>query len=172
MKPGGVVVLVVSVAIFFGGIVVGLNLLTQEGQVTSSAPTCEMRTVHEGEELTPNLVHVNVYNASRTAGLADRVSRLLQQRNFLPGTIANNPTDITTNDVVIIAADDEDPRVKLVAGQFIGKVTVQPGDIAGTEGISVLIGRNYAEKGLNKKAIDKVESDRTISSCIPYAPDL
>jgi len=170
MKPGGFAVIVTAVVVFFGGTVVGLKLLTQEGEVTSDAPTCQTRTVKEGEDLTANLVQINVYNASRTAGLADRVSRLLQQRNFLPGTIANNPTDVTTDDIVIIADDAKDPRVKLVAGQFIGKVTVQPGDIAGTAGISVLVGKNYAGKGLNKKAPDKVTSDRTLTSCVPYAP--
>ena len=170
MKPGGVVVLVVSVAIFFGGIVVGLNLLTQEGQVTSSAPTCEMRTVHEGEELTPNLVHVNVYNASRTAGLADRVSRLLQQRNFLPGTIANNPTDITTNDIVIVTDEPDDPRVKLVAAQFKGSVKIEAGSIGGADGVAVLVGRNYADEKLKKGAPTKIKSDRTITACVPIAP--
>ena len=147
----------------------GMKLLTQSAEVTSSAPTCEARTVASGEKLTTNLVRVNVYNASRTAGLADRVSRLLQEKNFLPGAIANNPTEITTDDIVIVSDDADDPRVKLVQAQFDGDVSVKSGDIPGTDGVSVLVGKNYAKKPLKKDAKKDVTSDRSITSCVPFA---
>lgn len=169
MKSAGIGALVAAVVVFVAGAVLGLKLVTQSAEVISSAPTCETRTVAVGEDLTANLVRVNVYNASRTAGLADRVSRLLQQRNFLPGTIANNPTDFTTDDIVIVADDADDPRVKLVQAQFAGDATVKQGTVPGVEGVSVLVGKNYAKKQLAKKAPSAMKSDRSITSCIPFA---
>lgn len=169
MKQGGILLIVAAVVVFLGGALVGMKLLTQGAEVTSSAPTCEPRTVREGEELTPNLVRVNVYNASRIAGLADRVSRQLQQRNFLPGAIANNPTELGTDDVVVVADDPKDPRVQLVVAQFAGKVTVQPGEIPGTDGVSVLVGKNYDGRKLKGKTKDTVTVDRVITSCVPIA---
>lgn len=170
MRGGGYAVIAAAVVVFLGGTVVGFRLLTSHADVTSSLPTCETRTVEPGEDLTSNLVSVDVYNASRTAGLANRVSRLLQRQNFLPGTVSNNTTDITTDDIVIVTDEPDDPRVKLVAAQFKGSVKIEAGSIAGSDGVAVLVGRNYADQKLKKGAPTKVKSDRTITACVPIAP--
>ena len=42
-----------------------------------------MRTIAEGEVLSSNLLMVHVYNASKRAGLANRVKINLERRGFL-----------------------------------------------------------------------------------------
>ena len=73
----------VSIIVFVVGMFVGFKLLTASADTFDAAPTCENRTVAEGEKLTSNLVTVNVYNASQRAGLANRVGINLQRRGFL-----------------------------------------------------------------------------------------
>lgn len=170
MKPGGFAMLVAAAVLFVGGTFFGLRLLTSEAQVTTSLPTCETRSVTAGEALTANLVAVDVYNASRTAGLADRVSRLLQQRNFLPGVIANNPTELETSNVLIVGEDPEDPRVRLVGAQFRGDVEFEQGTVPGSDGVAVLVGSGYADRSLKNEAPSEVESDRELTACVPIAP--
>jgi len=76
-----------AVVLFAVGLFVGFKLLTASADTFEAAPTCENRTVAEGEKLTSNLVTVNVYNASQRSGLANRVSINLQRRGFQAGTV-------------------------------------------------------------------------------------
>lgn len=171
MKPGGVLLLLVTFAMFIGGGVIGFNLLTSSADTTVAVPTCEMRTVAEGEDLTPNLVTVNVYNASRTAGLANRLSVLLQRRGFLAGTIANNPTDLEVKNVVILTADPQDPQVQLVASQFGEPIEYvdQPG--TSDKGVDVLLGPEYADRGVRKDAEKpSVTLEQQVDVCVPILP--
>ena len=172
MKPSGLLLLLASVGVFIVGSVMGVNLLTSSADTAVAAPTCSPLTIETGEDVTPNLVKVNVYNASRTAGLANRVGVLMQRRGFLTGTVANNPTDIETNDIVILATDKSEPRVAVVKAQFSGKVTIQdPPSTLDSDGVSVLVGRNYATKGLSKKGeTAKATADRRIDVCLPILP--
>ncbi len=172
MKPTGLLLLLVAIVMFVGGGIIGFNLLTSSADTAVAAPTCTPRTIEKGEDVTPNLVTVNVYNASRTAGLANRVAILMQRRGFLAGTVSNNPTDIETPNIVILAADKSDPQLTVVRAQFSGKVTVQkPPMGSDAENISVLVGRNYATKGLSKKGkTAKAKADKPIEVCLPVLP--
>lgn len=172
MKPSGLLLMLVAGFVFIAGGAMGFSMLTSSADTAVPAPTCAPRTIEPGEDVTPNLVTVNVYNASRTAGLANRVSVLLQRRGFLTGTVANNPTDVETNNIVILASDESDPRVAVVEAQFSGKVTIQPPPpTLDPDGVSVLVGRNYATKGLSKKGEEaKAEADRRIDVCLPILP--
>ena len=60
--------------------------------------------------------------------------------------------------------DPQDPRVRLVARQFKGKVQMVEADFATEDGISVLIGPNYS--GL-KKAPTKTRVKREVTVCVP-----
>ena len=59
---------VVAIVLFVVGLFVGFKLLTASADTFDEAPTCENRTVAEGDKLTSNLVTVNVYNASQRCG--------------------------------------------------------------------------------------------------------
>ncbi len=153
----------VSVVLFAAGLFVGFKLLTASADTFDEAPTCEDRTVAEGEKLTSNLVTVNVYNASQRAGLANRVGINLQRRGFLAGTVANSTSEVKPGSVAILTDDRDDPRVKLVAQQF-GDVEFAEPDINAPEGVTVIVGDDY--KDLVEAPRD-IESDRTITACVP-----
>ena len=157
------VTIFVSVVLFGAGLFVGFKLLTASADTFDEAPTCEDRTVAEGEKLTSNLVTVNVYNASQRAGLANRVGINLQRRGFLAGTVANSTSEVKPGSVAILTDDRDDPRVKLVAQQF-GDVEFAEPDINAPEGVTVIVGDDY--KDLVDAPRD-IETDRTITACVP-----
>ena len=157
---------VVSAILFVVGLFVGLRLLTASADTFDAAPTCENRTVAEGENLTSNLVTVNIYNASQRAGLANRVGINLQRRGFLAGTVANSTSEVKPDGVAILADDREDPRVKLVAEQFDGVEFNEP-DIKIADGVTVIVGDGYQD--LVKDAPRELKTDRAVTVCIPTA---
>ncbi len=153
----------VAVVVFVVALFVGFKLLTASADTFDEAPTCEDRTVAEGEALTSNLVTVNVFNASQRAGLANRVSINLQRRGFLGGTVANSTSEVKPDGVAILTDDRDDPRVKLVAEQFDDVEFSEP-DIRATDGVTVIVGDGYKEL---VKAPREIESDRAITVCVP-----
>jgi hypothetical protein len=160
-RGGGTVV--VAVLFFVVATIVGWRLLTASADTFTEAPTCEDRTVAEGEQLPSNMVMVNVYNASQRAGLANRVSINLQRRGFQAGTVANSTSEIKPDSVAILTDDREDPRVKLVAEQFDEPEFHEP-DIDVTEGVTVIVGDAYEDL---VDAPREIESDRSITVCVP-----
>lgn len=55
-----------------------------------AAPTC---SPYQQPGLTPAEVTVNVYNATARSGLAGSTSKLVSDRGFVLGKVANDPTD-------------------------------------------------------------------------------
>ncbi|MCW2800761.1 MAG: hypothetical protein JWQ70_2233 [Aeromicrobium sp.] len=159
------VVLTLAAVLFLGGLVTGVKLLTASADTATQAPTCEDRTVKQGDNLTSNLVTVNVFNASRRAGLANRVTINLQRNGFLGGQIGNNTSATKPSRVAILTDDRNDPRVKLVAAQFRDKVSYEKPDITVDSGVTVIVGDDYS--GLQKKAMSKIAAGETVTMCVP-----
>ena len=153
----------VAIILFVVGLFVGFKLLTASADTFDAAPTCENRTIAEGEKLTSNLVTVNVYNASQRAGLANRVGINLQRRGFLAGTVANSTSEVKPEGVAILTDDRDDPRVKLVAQHFNDVEFSEP-DIKIAEGVTVIVGDAYKDL---VDASREIESDRAITVCVP-----
>lgn len=153
-----------AAGLFVGGTLLGVNLAFSEPEPVAEAPPCEVRTIQQGEVLSSNLVMVHVYNASRRAGIANRAKINLERRGFLGGVAENNPGQVKAKRVTILTDDPEDPRVRLVARQFKGKVVFAAPDFTTEDGVSVLIGPEY--NGL-RKAGTKVEASRDVSVCVP-----
>ena len=165
-----VLTLVVAIAVFVTGSVVGFRLLTQGTDDVVQAETCTSSVVTAGSELNSNVVTVNVFNASTRSGLANRALIDLQANGFLGGQIGNSTSATKPNRVAILTADAEDPRVKLVAAQFRDKVEFAPADLTVDEGIVIVVGDNY--RGLKKKAaVTTITTDRDIPVCVPVIPD-
>jgi len=154
---------VVAIVLFVAGLFFGFKLLTASADTFDEAATCENKTVAEGDELTSNLVKVNVYNASQRSGLANRVGINLQRRGFLTGTVANSTSEVKPDTVAILTDDRDDPRVKLVAEQFEDVEFSEP-DIKIADGVTVVVGDGYKEL---VKAPREIESDRAITVCVP-----
>ena len=153
----------VSIILFVGGLFLGFKLLTASADTFDAAPTCENRTVAEGEKLTSNLVKVNVYNASQRAGLANRVGINLQRRGFQAGTVANSTSEVKPDGVAVLTDDRDDPRVKLVAQQFDDVEFSEP-DIKIADGVTVIVGDSYKDL---VDASREIETDRAITVCVP-----
>lgn len=163
--------LVMAVIVFFGGSLFGAKLLLTKADIVSG-PTCESRTIAIGEDLTTNLVSVDIYNSSQRSGLANRVSIDLQRNGFLAGKIGNAkdvvPAGEDVKKVAILTADKSDPRVQLVTKQFKQDVTfIAPNKDLGSD-VTVVIGDDYSK--LAPKSDRKIKSDRTLELCLPFVP--
>lgn len=158
-------VLTLAGVLFLGGLALGVKLLTASADTATAAPTCADRTVAAGHKLTSNLVTVNVYNASKVSGLANRVTINLQRKGFLGGEIGNNTSATTPRAVTILTNDRNDPQVELVAAQFSDKVKFAKPDITVKSGVVVLVGDDYT--GLKKKAKSSVTASQAVTICVP-----
>lgn len=154
--------ILITVIVFALGAFVGFRLLTAQADTLDTTPTCENKTIGKGDQLTSNLVTVNLYNDSQRSGLANRVSINLQRRGFLAGTVANSTSEIKPGGVAILTNDRDDPRVKLVAQQFDGVEFHEP-DFNVPAGVTVIVGDDYKKL---VKAGREIESDRPISVCV------
>ena len=161
--------LVVAIAVFITGSVVGFQLLTQGTDDVVQAETCTSSVVTAGSELNSNVVTVNVFNASTRSGLANRALIDLQANGFLGGQIGNSTSATQPRRVAILTDDPEDPRVKLVAAQFRDKVEYAPADLQVEDGIIVVVGDDY--RGLKKDIVTTITTDRDIPVCVPVIPD-
>ncbi len=131
-------------------------------------PTCEARTVAAGEELTSNLVTVNVFNASKRSGLANRLNINLQRNGFLGGQIGNSTSGAKQAAITILTNDPKDPRVKLVAAQFQDKVAYAVPDIAVKEGVVIVVGDAFTK--LKGKPVLGIKAETDVTTCVPIAP--
>lgn len=160
--------LATAAIVFLGGTAYGVKLLIAPADTAPKGPTCERRTVAAGQNVTTNLVKVNVFNASQRSGLANRVTINLQRRGFLSGKIGNNTGGIDSKTLTIVTTDRNNPQVKLVAGQFKNKVLyAAPKQTLGS-GVTLVVGDDY--KGLAKGAPRSIKADRTMKFCLPIAP--
>jgi len=160
--------LTAAAVMFVGGTAYGVKLVTAPAGTQSVGPTCEARTIKSGEEVTPNLVKVNVFNASQRSGLANRVNINLQRKGFLGGDIGNDTGGIETNTVTIVTSDQGNPQVQLVSKQFKDDVLYAAPKQHLSTGVTVVIGDDY--QGLSDESSRAVKSDRTLHFCLPIVP--
>lgn len=153
-----------TAGVFVAGTALGLNLAFSKPDPVAAEPTCEIKKIAKGEVLSSNLVMVHVYNASQRAGVANRVKINLERRGFLGGVAQNNPGQLKPKNVMVLSQDPADPRARLVARQFKGKVERVQADFETEDGISVLIGPDY--QGL-KQAGTKLKASQDVTVCVP-----
>jgi hypothetical protein len=159
-KGGGVVAL--AVVVLIAGWFIGWRLLRGGGSMDEYVPTCKTQTVKAGEDLASNLVTVDVYNASDRGGLANTVSTALQARGFRQGAVANSPSQIKPLTVTVLALNESDPRVQLVAQQF-DKVDLREPDFSTSSGVAVLVGPDF--EGLKDDAPTTIKAASEVSVC-------
>ncbi|MCD9154268.1 LytR C-terminal domain-containing protein [Aeromicrobium duanguangcaii] len=158
-------VVMAAAGIFVMGTMLGIKLSFASPESVADEPACEIKKVARGEVLSSNLVMVHVYNSSRRTGAANRVKINLERKGFLGGVAKNNPGKVRTKNVTVLTTDPDDPRVRLVAAQFEGKVERVPADFEMEDGISILIGPKY--EGLKKDSNTKIKAGRDVSVCVP-----
>jgi hypothetical protein len=164
-----VLTLTVAVAVFLVGGLLGVKLLTAgTDDLTEAVPTCKDKTITAGSPIDSNVVTVNVFNASKRSGLANRALIDLQANGFRGGQIGNSQSVTKPRRVAILTKDPNDPRVALVAAQFRDKVEYAAPDIASEDGVVVVVGDDY--RGLKKGATTSTASDRDMTVCVPVVP--
>ncbi|GAA3522116.1 hypothetical protein GCM10022234_17750 [Aeromicrobium panaciterrae] len=154
-----------AAVVFVLGSVLGVQMLLAKPNDPPPAPTCKAQTVKAGEQLTSNVVTVNVFNASKRAGLANRVTINLQRNGFLGGQIGNSTSAAKQAAVTILTNDPNDPRVKLVAAQFQDKVVYAAPDITVKEGVAVVVGDAFTK--LRGKPARSVVAATDVTTCVP-----
>jgi hypothetical protein len=160
-----VLTLLGSAVVFVVGLVAGFQMLIAKPAEPPAPPTCESKTVAAGEPLTSNVVTVNVFNASKASGLANRVNINLQRNGFLGGQIGNSTSAAKPAPVTILTNDATDPRVKLVAAQFQNKVAYAVPDITVKEGVVVVIGDGFTK--LKDKPARSIVAAKDVTTCVP-----
>lgn len=129
--------------------------------------SCVNRTIAAGNTLQPDQVVVNVYNAGTRVDLASSTLTDLARRGFRRGLATNAPGRIDVATIAILDRDKSTADVRLVRGQFQGRVPVERGPDLGARGIDVVVGDRY--RGLTRPAprTAPVRDDLTI--CVPRA---
>ncbi|MDR7085280.1 hypothetical protein J2X11_000119 [Aeromicrobium panaciterrae] len=157
--------LVGSAVVFVVGLIAGFQMLLAKPPEPTVAATCEARTVKAGDKLTSNLITVNVFNASKKSGLANRVNINLQRNGFLGGEIGNSNSGAKPAPVTILTNDPNDPRVELVAAQFMNNVDYSVPDIAVKEGVVIVIGDGFTK--LKGKPVRSIVASTDVTTCVP-----
>lgn len=165
-KSKQLITMATLIVLFLGGTFWGFQLLTSEASpVSTPAPTCKDHTVKPGEKLTTNLVRVNVYNTSQRSGLANRVHINLQRRGFLAGEIGNSPDGVKARTVTIVTKDRQSSPVRLVAKQFKNKVKYTAPKSPLEDGVTIIVGDDFA--GLRKNPARSVKAKQDLTVCVP-----
>ncbi len=139
-----------SAVVFVIGLIAGIQMLLAKPPEAPVAATCEPHPIAAGDKLTSNLVTVNVFNASKKSGLANRV---------------NSNSGAKPAPVTILTTDAKDPRVKLVAAQFMNKVRYSVPDIAVKEGVVIVIGDGFTK--LKSKPVRSIVASTDVTTCVP-----
>lgn len=157
-----------ALVVLVAGLFVGFRLLTASADTIDAGPSCESRTVEPDDDVTSNLIMVDVYNASSRAGLANRVSINLQRRGFLAGQVGNSASEVDPDVAAVLAADPDDPRVKLVAAQFGKRVEIVEPDVqVDPDHVTVVVGDDFEKLG---KDVRSTTNDRRFTVCLPTVP--
>jgi aspartokinase len=159
-RGGGCVTLAFLVLV--AGMFVGWRLLTGGSGSDEPVYACQTQTVRAGQQLPAGLVTVDVFNGSDVEGLAGRVSSALQERGFRQGAIANSPSPVKPNAATIVTANQSDPRVQLLAEQFVD-VDFRAPDFATGTAVTVIVGDGF--KSLKPDAPTTITAASEVSVC-------
>lgn len=157
--------LIGSAVVFVIGLFAGFQMLIAKPAEPPPPPTCDNKTVAAGGKLTSNLVTVNVFNASKRSGLANRANINLQRNGFLGGEIGNDASAAKPAPVTILTNDPTDPRVKLVAAQFKDKVAYAAPDITVKQGVVIVVGDDFT--ALKSEPPTSIVADKEVTTCVP-----
>ena len=144
-KPITIVLLILAMlALFAAGF--GVSRFFAGRSATAAPPTpapCVTVSVTPGASLPkPAKVKVNVYNSTKTAGLARRTAAEIKKRGFVIGTVANDPAGAVVKGVAEIRyGPDGESGAKLLA-LYVPGATLVPNDTVGTA-VDLAVGPDF-----------------------------
>lgn len=134
---------------------------------TAATPPCKKVTqVRKGDRIDAGDVLVNVYNASSVPGLASGTLTALAAKGFQSGLADDAPTGTTATNVTILAKNNQDPAVQLVAQQFTGTVTFSTDDLG--SGVDVVLGEQF--ESVDPQAKTFFVEKETVTKCKSKKP--
>lgn len=111
---------------------------------TATGPTCPTATTGTAMPV-PGEVTVNVYNATKRSGLAGSVSKLVSQRGFKIGSVANDPAKKTiTGTAEVRYGPAGEKGASLVAKLVTGAVPVKDAKREGAS-VDLVLGDGYTD---------------------------
>jgi hypothetical protein len=120
----------------------------------------------EKQHISVHTVALNVYNAGKISGLADRTADLLRQRGFTVAKVGNSPYDSKVKTVEIRGRHKDAPEVLLVGEHFSGET--RRGDERTDTSVDIILGTQYP--GLVSKAPKAMEVDTQVPVCVTMTP--
>jgi hypothetical protein len=145
------------------GAVWGWSALTEPLPKSTEPPVCRDTQVNEGDQVTPELVTVSVFNASDRNGLAGFTMELLVNKGFAEGRSANAPPG-TNVDLGEIRVDDTDSPAAALLRTYLGpEVAVVDAPGLGP-GVTVIVGEDF-ERLRRGRPFVVAEHDGTV--CMP-----
>ncbi|WP_181312052.1 LytR C-terminal domain-containing protein [Nocardioides campestrisoli] len=150
------------VVLLLGSVMWGWSSLTRPLPQSVEVPVCTDTSVSKGTLVSPDMVAVSVYNASKRNGLASKTLSLLVTRGFVPADTGNAPEGTSVKGVQIWAKNKNNPAVQLVGSHFRNARVVEGPDLG--PGVVVVVGDGFTSLRGAKKSPETVgvESNATI----------
>lgn len=153
-------------AVFVGATAYGVDLVREMPESSAASSTCESMTLQPGERLMPGHVTISVYNAGNVAGLAGSVQKTMARRGFQVDKVGNSASKVRPDRIAILVDEKSDPRARLLASQFAGKVEFAPSDLdVEPHVIPVILGSDFAGPAKKARKAIKLKNETTI--CVP-----
>ncbi|MFD2083331.1 LytR cell envelope-related transcriptional attenuator [Actinopolymorpha cephalotaxi] len=127
---------------------------------------CSTPAAGQTQRISATKVVVNVYNASKIGGLAERTATDLRQRGFTVGTVANDPKKAKVKFAEVRGRAKDAPEVILVAAQVAKeKVSV---DNRTDASVDLVLGTDF--HGFVTKAPTAMDVTTTVPVCVKPSP--
>ncbi|WP_020574888.1 LytR C-terminal domain-containing protein [Actinopolymorpha alba] len=162
----GPLTLLVLVGIVSGAAWYGWDSVLNVAPAPGPTQVCSTPGPNAKQRITAQTVAINVYNAGRVAGLADRTAAELRQRGFTVRKVGNAPKGAKVAVVEIRGRAKNAPEVILLARQFSGEKIEADGrsDVS----VDLIIGADF--HGLVDKAPSAMDVDTPVPICVTATP--
>ena len=137
-------------------------LAPSDPDTTAAPPPC---TASAAPSIAPGKVVVNVYNATKRAGLAGKTATQLGLRSFAVGKVANDPLHATISGVAVVRHGKKGlAQARMIALQVKGATLAT--DKRTSAAVDLVIGAKFA--GL--RSLDEVRAAAPTPTCQPVSP--
>jgi LytR cell envelope-related transcriptional attenuator len=158
--------LLVLVVLLSGAAWYGYDSVLDVAPAPGPTEVCSTPKPHQKQRISAQSVTINVYNAGRISGLADRTADLLRQRGFTVADVGNDPYDSKIKKVEVRGRNKDAPEVLLVGEHLAGET--RRGDHRTDTSVDVILGNEYT--GLISKAPSAMDVDTDVPVCVTTTP--
>ena len=136
------ITLAVLAVLFIVGVAWAWSSVTDPFPEKAEQAACTDTPYSAGDRITPGYVLVNVFNASKTDGLARETMDALVRKGFAEGAISNTAADTGAKGAVIWTDAPDSPAVRLLQ-TYLGKDADVVDQTTADPGITVVVGQGF-----------------------------